>query len=182
MTFSSFGFFYLFLFILKASTLPSKKNPAKSGQIGRNGLYCTSAQANFLKLRSKQKLKRHRVSAFRGKSTASTFWLRTIWFRKVHENYLMRILTFKRPNFRRIFSAKTCVHRLITLILLFTNILKPYSSESKFWCRRFDTFKRFFAFVLAKLPLKPDCDVLIFAHSWASESLLLLKFNICGIK
>ena len=35
---------------------------------------------------------------------------------------------------------------------------KPYSSESKFRCRRFDTFWRFLAFVLAKLPLKAELE------------------------
>ena len=35
-------------------------------------------------------------------------------------------------------------------------LLKRYSSEAKFWCRRFGTFWRFLAFVLEKLLLKSE--------------------------
>ena len=42
--------------------------------------------------------------------------------------------------------------------IIFMTLSKPYSSESKFRCRRFDTFWRFLAFVLAKLPLKAELE------------------------
>ena len=89
---------------------------------------------------------------------ASKFRFRTIWVQKGHENDSMQEINFNVPNFLWKFLGVFGIHRLITIIILFTNFTKPYSSESKFRCRQFDTFWRFLAFVLAKLPLKAELE------------------------
>ena len=89
-------------------------------------------------------------------SSDQKFWFRTIWFWKGHENYLMQKITFNGPNFRWKFLGVFGIHRLTTIIILFTNFMKPYSSEPKLRCRRFGTFWRFLTFNLEKLSLKAE--------------------------
>ena len=48
------------------------------------------------------------------------------------------------------------IYRLITIIILFANFRKPYSSEPKLRRLRFGTFWRFLTFNLAKLSLKAE--------------------------
>ena len=62
--------------------------------------------------------------------------------------------TFDGPNFLWKFLGVFGIHRLITIIILFTNFTKPYSSEPKLRRRRFGTFWRFLTFNFAKLSLK----------------------------
>ena len=81
-------------------------------------------------------------------------WLRTIWFRKGHDNDSMQKINFSGPNFLWKFLGVSGIYRLITIIILFTNFTKPYSSEPKLRRRRFGTFWRFLKFYLAKLSLK----------------------------
>ena len=90
------------------------------------------------------------------KSTTSKFWFRTIWFRNGHENYSIQKITFNWPNFLWKFLRVFGIHRLITIIILFTNFTKPYSSEPKLWCRQFGTFWKFLTFNLEKLSLKAE--------------------------
>ena len=52
---------------------------------------------------------------------ASKFRFRTIWFRKGHENDSMQKITFNGPNFLWNILGVFGIHRLITIIILFTN-------------------------------------------------------------
>ena len=61
-------------------------------------------------------------------------------FQKGHENDSMQKITFNGPNFLWKFLGVSGIYRLITIIILFTNFMKPYSSEPKLRCRRFGTF------------------------------------------
>ena len=58
----------------------------------------------------------------------------------LEKNYLMKKITFYWPNFRWKFLGVFGIHRLTTIIILFTNFMKPYNSEPKLRCRRFGTF------------------------------------------
>ena len=87
---------------------------------------------------------------------ASKFRFRTIWFQKGHENDSMQKINFNGPNFLWKFLGVSGIHRLITIIILFTNFTKPYSSQPKMRRLRFGTFWRFITFNLAKLFLKAE--------------------------
>ena len=104
-------------------------------------------------------LPKQKLEIFRSvKSTALKFWFRTIWFRKGHENDSMQKINFSGPNFLWKFLGVSGIYKLITIIILFTNFTKPYSSEPKLRRLRFGTFWRFLTFVLAKLPLKAELE------------------------
>ena len=104
-----------------------------------------------------------------------------IW--KCHENDSMQKITFNGPNFLWKFLGVFGIHRLITIIILFTNFTKPYSSEPKLRRRRFGTFWRFLTFNLAKLSLKSEMsriemDFWKKVFTFCSPGLKLLKLWI----